>query len=476
MEKPFLSQPEEKIVARILAKDGEVAGTGFLLTPSHLITCAHVVCDALAFKERTHVGKPEELLEVDFPLNKAATASVTASVVHWEPMRPSDTFEQLEDIAILELAAPVDWDRDIQTLYQESAPARPNQRFDAIGFGRSRGYWVSGTTRGAVSGGWIHLDSEREVIPGCSGGPVFDENHQQVLGMLVARERDEKLAYMRPLQALLEFPVVEQALVPIKAAVIQRQFSRTPASLVKELIRTIDRKPQLARINAEVMPVQGSSEKASANSRCMVFECVEDDNPEALAHHLLLWPFLKENRLPPTTCQREVDAEVIGRIEPGKGGFRAALEAQVIDLESWLSQKPASKVVYTGVSTRNAREDVLLDILAFLRGLDQTHRGVTLRVLVACFNVSEHFVSRWRIHRMFNRLAKQGVEVLPPLEALNYDHLCDWVDSLPPFFRDRFDREALKQNFRDLCPPQQEKRYRELQDGVAERLLDCRVN
>lgn len=92
------------------------AGGGLLVTPRHLVTCAHVVADAcgarrLAFEP----APPDAAIPLDLPL-LPRTFATTARVVHWVPMRESDPAHPLgadsnakapEDLAVLELAEPL---------------------------------------------------------------------------------------------------------------------------------------------------------------------------------------------------------------------------------------------------------------------------------------------------------------------------------------------------------------------------------
>ena len=54
-------------IARIYRSwDGAVVGSGFLVFNGHVLTCAHVVADALGIP-RNFQHCPEDLIELDFP-------------------------------------------------------------------------------------------------------------------------------------------------------------------------------------------------------------------------------------------------------------------------------------------------------------------------------------------------------------------------------------------------------------------------
>ncbi|MCI5228261.1 MAG: hypothetical protein D3918_16810, partial [Candidatus Electrothrix sp. AX2] len=95
---------QDAAVVRILIDDQslrEPKGAGFLVTPQHIITCAHVVNDALGRNGET-VKCPDSALFFDFPLLPGHPLA-RAKILHWFPMRENAMFGELEDIAVLEL-------------------------------------------------------------------------------------------------------------------------------------------------------------------------------------------------------------------------------------------------------------------------------------------------------------------------------------------------------------------------------------
>ncbi|WP_037792946.1 trypsin-like peptidase domain-containing protein, partial [Streptomyces sp. Mg1] len=87
-------------VVRVAGTDGTVGGVGFLIAPDLVITCAHVVRDALG-PPREHTGAPAGELTLDRPL--AGPGRAAAEVAHWAPPRPDRT----GDIAVLRLREPL---------------------------------------------------------------------------------------------------------------------------------------------------------------------------------------------------------------------------------------------------------------------------------------------------------------------------------------------------------------------------------
>jgi hypothetical protein len=92
-------------VARIRSADGTPVGSGFLLAPGTVVTCAHVVAQALRTDARAD-SAPTSRVTVEFPLQRGSVA-YEASVSAWQPVAADGT----GDIALLRLpedtAAPV---------------------------------------------------------------------------------------------------------------------------------------------------------------------------------------------------------------------------------------------------------------------------------------------------------------------------------------------------------------------------------
>ena len=96
---------ESSVVRIYNSNSGKVVGAGFLVSHNHIVTCAHVVCDALSIRRTTVEMPTGEVGEVsfDFPL-LAAGQMLKARVVFWRPVN-ADELE--EDIAALELENPL---------------------------------------------------------------------------------------------------------------------------------------------------------------------------------------------------------------------------------------------------------------------------------------------------------------------------------------------------------------------------------
>jgi hypothetical protein len=92
---------QNSAVVRVCTPDGVAVGSGVLLTPSLVATCAHVVATTLAHDELP-VAPPLDEIRIDFPFLGVGTRR-TGTVRRWEPPRVDGG----GDVALLDLDAPV---------------------------------------------------------------------------------------------------------------------------------------------------------------------------------------------------------------------------------------------------------------------------------------------------------------------------------------------------------------------------------
>jgi hypothetical protein len=197
--------PLESSVVRIYSNSGKVVGAGFLVSQKYILTCAHVVADALGIARNT-AEMPNAEIRLDFPL-LAAKQLFTAKIVFWRPVNPG---EFAEDIAALELeTSPLNTAQPARLVASKELWGHP---FRVLGFPKNQpnGVWAAGEIRAGLANGWVQLEDIKQqgyaLEPGFSGAPIWNEQLQGVAGMAVAAEMERaaaKAAFIIPTQVLV---------------------------------------------------------------------------------------------------------------------------------------------------------------------------------------------------------------------------------------------------------------------------------
>lgn len=193
----------ESSIVRIYGGGKKIKGAGFRISSRHLITCAHVVADAVTLPHATP-DAPAVDISIDFPLC-APGRELKARVVHWRPVLPlSETVSGESDIAVLEV-------QEEMPSESRSAPLVTASDFwdhpcRAFGFPKDHdsGIWADGVLSGRQADGWVQINDPRGhglfIAQGFSGTLVWDVSAGGVAGMVVAVEKRpaERTAYMIP--------------------------------------------------------------------------------------------------------------------------------------------------------------------------------------------------------------------------------------------------------------------------------------
>ena len=194
-------------LVRVLNQRRIIVGAGFLVSQKHIMTCSHVVLEALGIPNQS-LKIIAGQLDVDFPFidaNKTFSAKV---LVHG--LSETDTIvDGVNDIAILELSQPPPANAEPISLTPQGKLW--GHDFRVYGFPRnsSAGVWVSGIVRDRLVNGWLQIEAQGQtgyfVSPGFSGSPVWDDQVDDVIGMIVAveRERNTRAAFIIPTDRLL---------------------------------------------------------------------------------------------------------------------------------------------------------------------------------------------------------------------------------------------------------------------------------
>lgn len=196
--------PGKSAIARIY-KGNTVIGAGFWVEGGYLLTCAHVVRDALALKpEESALGRT---VKINFPY-ASLSQKLTAEVLLYRYDKSEDTPDH--DIAGL---------RVLEPLPTGVCPARVvgsyqfRNPYQVLGFpkGHAKGIGSYGQLLEELPNGLVQMEDTKAeglaILPGFSGTPAWDEGSGSVVGMVVAREKDQpqaKIGFMVPGRQLLE--------------------------------------------------------------------------------------------------------------------------------------------------------------------------------------------------------------------------------------------------------------------------------
>ncbi|MFF3609719.1 trypsin-like peptidase domain-containing protein [Streptomyces sp. NPDC002463] len=205
-------------VVRIRGENGTIAGAGVLVTPDRVLTCAHVVSDALERKRHLEVAVGATVL-VDFPLaDGTGRQNFTAEVERWIPEEP----QHCGDVAVLRLRDVVPGTCPLPMA--DSDKLLSDRPVRTVGFpdGEPGVIWHRGELSGKSEGDWIQLSRANtqtsRVTKGFSGSPVWDEQWGAAVGIVVAvegKQDDTQQAFAISVKAVLrELPDLARALAP----------------------------------------------------------------------------------------------------------------------------------------------------------------------------------------------------------------------------------------------------------------------
>lgn len=187
-------------------------GTGFLIAPNLVITCAHVVADVLKIAETT-AEKPTQTLFLDFPFVDQQPLQ-TAIVEAWYPVKNHPRIGDIEDLALLRLT------ENVTTLpfTLVDLAVYLNRAVHLTGFpkGKDEGIHLQGTLKEITGEGRVQIDTEQgrgSVAGGFSGGAVYDMQENGVVGIVVSIDTygGDVRGYMIPATTLLKaFPQLDE--------------------------------------------------------------------------------------------------------------------------------------------------------------------------------------------------------------------------------------------------------------------------
>ncbi|MFF8611952.1 trypsin-like peptidase domain-containing protein [Streptomyces sp. NPDC015350] len=187
---PHDGDPSRLVVTVRRAGGGGTAGAGFVLGPDTVLTCAHVVNEALG--RPLFDARPPQLEEIPVEVRGTSTERYSARLLHWVAPRSRDggevrgtDQEWLGDLAVLRVDEPVGGglpaipdradmsaDQELSAWHGGGRPATL-ARLTVASLHDSLGY-LDGTATGMAVG------------PGYSGGPLWCRRERAVVGLVVA--------------------------------------------------------------------------------------------------------------------------------------------------------------------------------------------------------------------------------------------------------------------------------------------------
>jgi WD40 repeat protein len=348
--------PLESSIVRIYSSSGKVIGAGFLVSQKYIITCAHVVADALGLP-RTTAQMPDAEITLDFPL-VAPKQLLKAKVVFWLPVNPS---VELEDIARLELAlSPPNQALIAPLITSDEWAGHP---FRVFGFpaGQPDGVWATGVLRGHTGKSWVQLEDEKQtgyaLKPGFSGAPVWDGELQGVVGIAVAadiNQPDAKVGFMIPTRVLVIASSVlsEQAIAscPYRGLFAFREedarFFFGREIFTQKLVDTVQKQSFITLIGAS------GSGKSSVVFAGLIPNLRQQSN------------WLIESFRPKTHPIDELTAVIVRLREPEKGKTEQDIEAGKL-ARGLRSQQVAAHTVLSRILSENDNKRLLLVVDQF---------------------------------------------------------------------------------------------------------------
>jgi hypothetical protein len=192
----------EASVARIFSANGTyVVGTGFYIGDGLVVTCAHVITQAIfGGNNQTANKKPKEIIDIDFPLSDPSVI-YKGSVVCWVPMLEDGS----GDIAVIKLNSEVG---NLKPVLLATKRDLWGHSFRAYGCPHlhSDGLWVSGKISGRQANGWmqIEVESAAKIEAGFSGAGIWDHQLKGVTGIIVRMATNKSaVAFIIPVEIII---------------------------------------------------------------------------------------------------------------------------------------------------------------------------------------------------------------------------------------------------------------------------------
>ncbi|NER28609.1 MAG: trypsin-like peptidase domain-containing protein [Symploca sp. SIO1C4] len=205
----FTREDYIQAITRIFDKNNHAIGTGFLVAPGYILTCAHVVLQAIGIDKKNfalYEGVPTDLIALDFPV-LANGQKIDAKVVAWLPYSLSQG-----DVAGLKLLADEPSGAKSIPLTQIKFSDIKDEEHSVYGFGSVEGGQSDAyKPKTIIAGERFQFykagnPNDETIKEGFSGAPVWNEQRNCVIGMIatamVSKEEQRSKAYAIPKKEL----------------------------------------------------------------------------------------------------------------------------------------------------------------------------------------------------------------------------------------------------------------------------------
>jgi hypothetical protein len=188
-------------LVRIFGLGGAIVGAGFLIQSQYVLTCAHVVNEALDLPaEGPDKPAVEATVNLDFPILLASPVErpqqLRSRVVVWSPVDQKKAFQ---DIAVLKILDSCPKTASAIVLKNHDPSSKVMVKGFPVGFDDGA-ISPCASVVGAIARGLIQLHDEAQagilIQPGFSGAPVWDAHQQAAVGMLVISAPEQSVAQM----------------------------------------------------------------------------------------------------------------------------------------------------------------------------------------------------------------------------------------------------------------------------------------
>ena len=205
-------KPYQQSIVQIFDKDNDVIGTGVIIAKKYILTCGHVICDALSIKHEDIKATIDKKITIGLH-NSNKKSKQQAKTLH-AILNEDSNKNTYNDIALLLL------DEEVNIPNYPLIEARKSSLDVKIfGFDEYHGRWVNAKYIGNnfLALGQINPELNNIMDYGFSGAPVWDEENNGIIGIIVAKKKwiqDEKElikeayliteSYMIPSSTILE--------------------------------------------------------------------------------------------------------------------------------------------------------------------------------------------------------------------------------------------------------------------------------